>query len=207
VTNLGAVIIAAAMALGGKGDGLQWVWDKVLELWPIGSMDQWQRGIRLRFGKPVRVWGFGEREIMVVQPGAYLKVFGIHRVVEVNVTPRTLTIPPVPITTRDGYPAKLGANVRFSVDDVRKWVLDVHDAKQTLLNDGESVLASFGGSFDWNKQWDIALVNRRLATALRRKVKGYGANILDVELNCFVEVRPYQVFGDASGAPLLNEEE
>jgi regulator of protease activity HflC (stomatin/prohibitin superfamily) len=207
VTNLGAVIIAAAMALGGKGDALQWVWDKLLEIWPIGSMDQWQRGIRLRFGRPVRRWGFGERETLIVQPGAYLKLPFMHRVIEVNVASRTESVTPVPVTTKDNVSVKLGMNLRFRVVDVAKWQLEVHNPVQSILNEGESVLADFGSRINWNVVWSVKSVNAKLTKEMQARCSKWGAEVEAAELNCFVEAKGYQVFGDPGSAPLFNEDD
>jgi regulator of protease activity HflC (stomatin/prohibitin superfamily) len=198
VTNLGAAIMAVAIAVGGKGDSLQWIWNKLLEFWPLGQMDEWQRGLRLRNGIVKKQLG----------PGLYVRIPFIHRVIEVNCAKRTESVTPVPVTTADNVSVRLGMNVRFRIVDVETWLVEVDNPLQTLLNEGESVLTEFGGAIKWNEDWKVRSVNRRITRAMKRRVEGMiGVEVEKAELNCFVEAKAYQVFGDPGSAPLFNDED
>lgn len=190
-------------------DAFEWIWDKALELWPIGVMDEYQRGIRLLFGRPVREWRWAfwrESPVCVLRPGLYLSLPFIHRAIEVEVTTRTVSVMPVPVTTTDNVSVKLGANVRFRVSNVCKWLLDVHSPVDTLINECESVLTLFASRLEWNVEWNVKDVNEKLTRALRRRASRWGVNVEAVELNCFMEVKPYQVFGDTSAGLLPVED-
>lgn len=190
-------------------DAFQWIWDKIIELFPFGVMDEWQRGVRLLCGRPVKKWRWAfwrERQVAIITPGPYLKLPFLHRVPEVNVAVRTESVTPVPVTSKDGVPMRLGMNLRFRVSDVPLWLIEVDNPLQTILNEGESVLTLVGAEMDWYDAWDIRTLNKKLTKQMKRRCARWGAELEEAEVNCFVEAKGYQVFGDSGSSPLFNED-
>src|SRR5690606_23946178 len=149
-------------------DAFEWIIDHIMELWPIGVLDEYQSGLRMRNGRAREVLG----------PGLYYRIPFIDRVIEIDVAVRTVSVAPVAITTADGVPVNIGANMRWSIVDVRKYVTKLHDPESTLLNEAESVIARVGMDATWEELREgLADVSRHVHERLNEVNGEWGVRV------------------------------
>jgi regulator of protease activity HflC (stomatin/prohibitin superfamily) len=88
----------------------------LLIVWPaVKIVQQWERGVVLRFG----------RLVSVRQPGFNLIIPWIERMVKVDLRVETLVLEPQEVITRDNVTVHVDAVVYFKVIDAKKAVVEV----------------------------------------------------------------------------------
>lgn len=135
-------------------------------------MDQWQRAIILRFGKFHREIGPG---IELLWP------FYIERPIKVNVVPETMLVGPQSVTTRDDVSVVLSVVVTFSIEEVRKFLLEIEGAHQVIEDSTFGVVSAFILSKTWGELQAIDVANE-LSKKVRQRAKAYGVNIVSVQI-------------------------
>jgi regulator of protease activity HflC (stomatin/prohibitin superfamily) len=146
------------------------------------TIDCYERGIHLRFGKFYRV----------LEPGIRLQIpFFIDRVITENVVPKLHQLPTQSIATKDDKQIAMGAVICYSIRSIEKAVLEVesvnhavNDACQTAILD--LILAS---------TWDEIRAPEfgdTLTAKCRKRAWKYGIEIESVRFCELALVRTYR---------------
>jgi regulator of protease activity HflC (stomatin/prohibitin superfamily) len=83
----------------------------------------WEQGVRVRFGKNVRL----------LQPGMYWKLPLFDSVSVLPVRVRAVTMPTMNAMTSDGRAVTLGMAMEYQIEDVELVFRSVHNPEQTLM--------------------------------------------------------------------------
>jgi len=154
-----------------------------LEFWRFcTTIDCYERGVRLRFGKYPKA----------LEPGFHLQwPFFIDRVITENVVPKLHQLPTQSIVTKDDKQIAMGAVICYSIRSIEKAVLEVesvnhavNDACQTAILD--MILAS---------TWDEIRAPEfgdALTAKCRKRAWKYGIEIESVRFCELALVRTYR---------------
>lgn len=93
----------------------------------------WQAGVRVRLGK----------HTTDLLPGVHLKIPLVHAVFIQDVRRRRLDMALQTLSTLDGKSATIGANLNYSIIDVRKLYDTLHQGDATLRNMAQSAIAQY----------------------------------------------------------------
>jgi len=111
----------------------------LLVVWPaVKIVQQWERGVVLRFG----------RLIGVRQPGFNVILPWVDRMVQVDLRVETLVLEPQEIITRDNVTVHVDAVVYFKVIDVEKAVIEVKNYVKATTQMSLTTLRSVLGQSD-----------------------------------------------------------
>jgi regulator of protease activity HflC (stomatin/prohibitin superfamily) len=138
-------------------------------------VDVYQRGVVLRLGKPHREVG----------PGlVWLIPLYVDKLLVENVVLETLPVGPQSLTTLDGKNLVLSTVVSFTIEDVRKFLLEVEGRNEFIEDTTYGIQSKFVMSRTWQQLLDIDVENE-LTKAVRRRAKDWGINIHRVQVADF----------------------
>lgn len=151
--------------------------EKVLELleklWtvctPIAVCFPWQGGVIMRFARPHRV----------IKPGFHFKWPLVEDYVVTETAISTVRFPPQSLTTKDDKQVQISVAVRYRIADVEKFICDVWDAKDALI---DTAMGAVGNCVKDSTYADLMWGNpeRGILEEVRKGTKDYGYKIYAV---------------------------
>ncbi len=163
------------------------LWDilwEVLGFFQIATVvDEWEEGVIMRFGKFKRV----------VKPGLRWHLpFDIDEVVTMNVKPDSMELEEQVLTTADGYKVVISVNLLWSIFDIRKCVIDVEDAADTLSD------IALGYVHDLVEVTDLDDISTKtfrtaLKRAIQKQARKFGITVSTAKVANFAETRVYRL--------------
>lgn len=154
------------------------------DLMPTMVVDQWEQGVYLRFGKFVKT----------VKPGLVWKIPFVDRVVKTEVITQTVHLQPQTLTTLDEYNIVLKSIVRYHVDDVKKFLLNVMHASDVLVDTTQGIIRDTVETTNW---YDLENVNETLTAEVSKVVKDWGITIERVTLTDLGIVSTYRIMSES----------
>jgi len=158
--------------IGAIAGGLAFV---LLIAWPATKVvQQWERGVVLRFGRLV-----GIRE-----PGLNLILPWIDRMVKVDLRVETLVLEPQEIITKDNVTVHVDAVVYFKVIDPQKAVIDVKNYAKATTQMSLTTLRSVLGQSELDELLSHRdRINERLAVIIDEHTEEpWGVQVVTVEV-------------------------
>jgi regulator of protease activity HflC (stomatin/prohibitin superfamily) len=143
----------------------------------LGSMikilDEWQRGVVLRFGRSKGVRG----------PGLIILIPFIERIVKVDTRTITMDVEPQDVITKDNVSMKINAVVYFRVTAPEEAVTQIEDYEYATRQLAQTTLRSIAGTF----MLDEILSNReqmnsKLQDILDAQTEPWGIKVSAVEV-------------------------
>ncbi len=159
-------------------------WIELLKFAQI--VDAYERGLVLRFGKPVRV----------IEPGLRFHwPLGIESTMAQNVVPTTETLSAQTVTCASGETITFTLMVKWSVFDLHKFFLDVEDADSVLEDVCAALVADLACAYDWDtiRSDDFWAKAQRKARADCRK---YGITLDALKFRDLAEVQTIRLMGE-----------
>jgi len=151
----------------------------------------YERGVVLRFGKFHRN----------AEPGwIWVWPLKLERVITTNVQPEPLMVGPQSLTTADGKRIVISAMFIIVVEDPRKFLLELEGGNSAILTIGAGALARFVESrkleeiYCRDAEERQVSPSKKLATAMRNKIKDFGAAVLDAQISDLCETRSLRLF-------------
>lgn len=139
---------------------------------PFVVVDQWEQGVVLRFGKFKRV----------VDPGFHWIVpFAIDKVITTAVVVQTHRLSKQSITTKDQKSVVVSAVIKFTISDIKTFLLDVYQASDAI----EDVAMGALRSLISNKTWDECQhtdLESELKKVVSSEIKRFGIRVEKVTL-------------------------
>lgn len=166
---------------------LDFIVRNIMAFWPIARVYTWQQGLRVRNGQV--------KEILY--PGLHWRWWFIDEIFKQTSTEQTLDLPACSITTTDGVPIVLSANIAWRVVDVKTqwstvWSIDVSLAK--LMH---GLVAQFcSGKSIAELSTNRAALQVYLAQQLTEQGQQWGTEVTRVHVTDFVRARQIKLFGD-----------
>lgn len=115
------------------------VWEWLI---PFTVIDCYELGVVLRFGKFHHV----------IKPGLrWLLPFGIDNVKFETVVRQTSDLTVQSLTSQDGKPVTLNAILVYTIQDIRKFLLEIDDGETDLQNMCYGVITDCVESYDWRE--------------------------------------------------------
>lgn len=140
---------------------------------PFCVVDEFERGIVLRFGK-------FHREL---DPGFHWIIpFEVERVIADNVVPRTMNLGAQSLTTKDGAQIVLGVILTARIHDIRKSLLDVEHVDAAVQDSCYAEVARVVHEHTWDEM-QAESINDELLKSCRKRAFGYGVEIMRAQFS------------------------
>lgn len=163
---------------------LKSLWEYLI---PIEVLNPWQRGCILRLGKFHREIG----------PGFHWLIPFVDRVVSASTVTTTTSLPAQSVLTPSNQVVTAEAIVRWSVHDVRAFLLDIWDG-QNLITD--SVQGAIADAIRTTP--DFGDLEKRILTKSRQAVQRFGITIEAVRLTTLAPVRVVRLITTPTQPPI-----
>lgn len=165
----------------------------------VQVVDVWERGVVLRFGKYHRP----------AEPGVvWYWPFFVERVLTTTVVDEPMTIGPQSLTTADGKRVVVSALFVNTIEDPKKFLLELEGGNAAILLMAHGVLARFVETRTLEQlspkideegprpsPSDLPSPSRGLAAAMRRKMGVYGVGVTDAQLIELTDARSIRILG------------
>ena len=154
---------------------------------PWVLIEQFEQGVLLRYGKYRKC----------LSPGLYLKWPIIEYCHSAITTMDTIEVGEVNITTLDGQTISIGCYVEYSIADVKKYLMDVNDAKSNMKDICRGVLSNYLEDVSWEeikKKTTINAIRRRLSA----KYVDMGVEVKDIMFTDKCKSKVLKVFSGGS---------
>lgn len=171
------------------GDFLRLLGEWLKFLWPLEKVNQWERGLRYRFGRFVRE----------LEPGIYWATPWFGEIKTESVVEGIVQTPRLDITAQDGTMVTFQASAIVRVVDLPRAVNTVDAYMETTQERITALLATKLAEVDADRLQPAK--RARLLSDLRRWVataaEKYGVEVSELSFTTFVlNPRPYRLLGD-----------
>lgn len=155
------------------------------DLIPFCIVYQYQMGIRLR-------WGKYKNNVM---PGFNWKIPFIDVILVEPVVETTLTLPTQSLTTSDDKQVVVKGMIKYKIEEVDKYLLNVYDAKDALQDISCGVIKSIITGKTWDQCTHNDLDNE-IAKKIRSSLRNYGILIIQTTLIDLSNTRSLRLFNE-----------
>lgn len=139
----------------------------------IKVLDEWERGVVLRFGRSIGVRG----------PGLTFLIPGVERMVRIDTRTITMDIQPQDVITKDNVSLKVNAVIYFRVIDTESAIVKVEDYYFATSQLAQTTLRSVLGQYSLD---DLLTsrdkINHTLQSILDKATEPWGVKITVVEV-------------------------
>ena len=164
-------------------------WRQIL---PIVVIDEFEEAVCLRLGRFKKTMG----------PGPHWKIPFVDDVISEVVVTNTFNLPPQAITTLDNKEIIVSAVVKYQIDDIKKFTLDIMDEDAAIQDICMGNIRAALTSKTWvecqEKTIDTYITNK-----VRPEVSKYGLDVEKVRLTDMTRVRAFRIFGGMGILSLL----
>jgi regulator of protease activity HflC (stomatin/prohibitin superfamily) len=154
-----------------------------IKFWII--IREYQNGLTLRFGKFYRV----------LTPGLWFKIPFIDEVSEHFIATTTISLPAQSLSTQDGKSIVIEAVVKYNIEDIKKYVLEIYDAADAIKDITMSTIKKIVMPKAWEelKKFDV---DNEITKKVRAEVKKYGIYIHEITLTSMDTIRSYRLINE-----------
>ncbi len=154
-----------------------------LKFWSV--IREYQNGLVFRFGKFHRI----------LKPGFWFKIPFIDEVSEHFIAVTTISLPAQSLSTVDDCSIVVEAMVKYNVDDIKKYVIDIYDATDAIKDITMSTIKKQIMVKTWRdiKESDI---DNEITKKIRAEVKKYGIYVHEVTLTSIDKIRSYRLINE-----------
>jgi regulator of protease activity HflC (stomatin/prohibitin superfamily) len=154
-------------------------------------LPQYAGGVVMRWGKFNRM----------AKPGFnWVWPFMVEHMLHINVVPETMPVGPQSLTTRDRKSVVISTIVTYSVEDVKKHLLEIEGAGQVIEDSIYGVVSKYVLNHTWEEMLAPETdMPSELSIAARRTAKRYGVNIITVQIADFTLSRSYRLMQPVHG--------
>lgn len=160
---------------------LEWI----KEIVPIVIVPAYEDGIILRFGKYYKT----------MSPGVYFKLPFFDEVLTFHTVMTTLALPSQSLYTIDKQNVVVKAVVKYSITDVKTFLLEVYDAKDAIADMTQGIIKNIiiSKTLDECTHTDI---DSNLTKKVRSEIKKWGVDIQQVTLTDVAPIRSIRLIND-----------
>lgn len=146
-------------------------------------LDEWEEGVVLRRGKFKKVAGAG---ICWHLP---LDIDEIHTM---NVKPDAMELDEQVLTTADEVKIVISVNMLWSIFDIKKCIIDVEDAEETLSDIALGYVQELVEETKWDDVRTKAF-RKELKQRIQKQARKFGISVSTVKLANLAETRVYRL--------------
>jgi regulator of protease activity HflC (stomatin/prohibitin superfamily) len=150
-------------------------------------IDQYERGVRLRFGKFKSVQ----------EPGLGWKIPFVDKVLTNHVAWTTLNLPPQSLVTKDEKNIVVSAVVKYRVVDIETFLMDVYDATDALSDMTQAVVKKGIMSKTW-EECKAEELDGELTKRARAEARKWGIEVSALTLANLATIRSIRLFNDST---------
>ena len=166
---------------------------QISEILPFFVVDEYENAIVLRLGK------YTDR---VYEAGAHWKWPYVDNVLKQYIITTTISMPAQSIMTMDEKGVVCKATVKYNIEDLPKFILNVYDQSDAISDTTQGIVAKEVG-----KRNLIELtgddIDNEITKKLRLIVKKWGVNVDNVTLTDKVECASVRLFNEQQGNGLI----
>ena len=163
--------------------------DVIINFWrdvmPVFIINEYQRGVFLHCGKFVKT----------LEPGLHFKIPFIQDYIADHVVPTTLTLPCQSITTKDGKNIVAKGIIKYKIDNIKVFLLEVNDAIDAISDMTQSIIKKQ----IMKREWDDC-VNANLdgiiPVATKTEAQKWGIYVIQVTLSDLGIIRSFRLFNE-----------
>lgn len=148
---------------------------------PWVVIDQWQRGVVLRFGKYRTTF----------DPGLHFVIPFVDNAITPSVVTTTTALRPQSVVTADGKVVTVESIIRWSISDARAFVLDIWDGPNVIIDSAQGSIAEILRDVD-SKCIDM---ERKILEKCRKSLARYGIKVETVTLTTLAPVKVLRLIG------------
>jgi regulator of protease activity HflC (stomatin/prohibitin superfamily) len=152
------------------------------DILPWTVIDYYDRGFRLRWGKPK-----GE-----LQPGFHWKIPFADKILSHMVKTKTLNLSEQTITTKDKQSVVIQCAIKYQVNDVETLLLEVNDPVDALADMVQGIVRNKIIVKNWEECNDEKLTGE-ISGAAKREAKKWGLEILEVTITTLALMRSIRI--------------
>ena len=153
------------------------------EILPFTIVNQWEQGVYLRVGKFKKI----------VKPGIEFKIPFFDKIWVHEVITQTIQLHPQTLTTADEKGVVLKSIIRYHINDVQKFLLNVIHASDVLVDTTQGVIRDIVEVTEWN---DLVDVNEIITNKVSELVTDWGITIEKITLTDLGIVKTYRIMSD-----------
>lgn len=155
------------------------------EILPFKIVDQWEKGVRLNFGK------FSN----IVEPGLRWKIPFFSQIITTPVITQTVNLKPQTLTSLDEKSVVLSSIVRYHIFDVEKFLLGVMHANDVLVDTTQGTIRDIVESTTWEDLYDLG---NYVLPEVNQQVEKWGIMVEQVSFPDLGQVQTYRVISDCT---------
>jgi regulator of protease activity HflC (stomatin/prohibitin superfamily) len=159
------------------------IWDQVL---PFETIDHYNRGARLRFGKAVRC----------LEPGLHFKWPFINSTLLMMIKMKTIKLSEQSIRTNDGVSVVVKAIVKYEVEDVMRAALEVNDPVDAIADMTQGIIKRMVSGLTWTECEKMDMENE-VAKKARVEAKKWGLKIIEVNFSDFDQITSFRLLNSS----------
>lgn len=154
---------------------------------PWQVVEQYERGIVLRFGKFNREIGPGFHPIIP---------FNAEVVWTDNVVPTTTTLDAQSLTTLDDVSLVATGVITWEIVDIQKFLLEVEGRETVLQGSAYGCISKTVESVNWSDIEGGSDLAHEIEKDIRRRAKKFGVHVSEFEFKDFARARPYRIISN-----------
>lgn len=167
----------------------------IAELWqeilPFYVIDEYEKGVVLRLGVKQRV----------VNPGLYLKIPFVDRVISTSVVPTTMPLFPQSITTKDNKNIVVRAVIKYKVADPETFLLKVNDATDAISDATQGIIRDVVSETNYDRCRYKAMENR-ITKYAAMEAEYWGIHIMAVTITDIGMIRTFRLIKDEASSDI-----
>jgi len=152
---------------------------------PFTVVPPWSAAVIIRLGHVIGTRG----------PGLQLHLPWVTQVLHTPVVTQTLRPPRQTVTTKDGKTVVAATVLKFKIDDVRTFTVDLYEARDAMDDVAAGALRVLVKDHTWLELQDIDL-DKELTSLIRRMLKRYGIYLEQATLADFGLIRSLRLLLD-----------
>ena len=161
--------------------------DLIVSLWddlmPFTVIEHYNRGVRLRFGKPKGL----------LEPGFHLKIPFADQIMFHMIKTTTMSLSEQTVTTKDWKSIVVKAVVKYEVEDTETLLLEVNDPIDAIADMTMGVIRNNLILLNWDECNSVDISND-ITKKARVEARKWGIRIQEVTLTDLGEVPSFRLF-------------
>lgn len=166
----------------------------ISDILPFQVINSWEEGVYLRFGKFIKV----------VKPGLVFKIPFVDKIWKTAVITQTIHLQPQTLTTLDDKSIVLKSIVRYHVNDVHEFLLNVMHASDVLVDTTQGVIRDTVEYSTWEELDDVCI---GIEKEVQDIVDNWGIKIERITLTDLGIVNTFRIMSDSNKqTPIITSE-
>ena len=162
------------------------------DILPFKIVNQWEKGVHLRFGKFIRV----------VSPGLKWKLPFFDSILTTAVITQSVNLRSQTVTSLDEKSVVLSSIVRYYIFDVEKFLLGVMHANDVLVDTTQGVIRDIVEETTWE---NLVGLTELVTPAVNNQVEKWGIKVELVSFPDLGQIITYRIISDTKEIPILTQ--